>query len=51
MTTSNVLAIVSLLVAKTEAADSTVSVDLLVQSLLRLGATREDVGRVIAQAA
>jgi predicted XRE-type DNA-binding protein len=38
-------------VAKMEAADSTVSVDLLVRSLLRLGATREDVGRVIARAA
>ena len=38
-------------VAKMEAADSTVSVDLLVRSLLRVGATREDVGRVIARAA
>ena len=38
-------------VAKMEAADSTVSVDLLVRSLLRLGATREEVARAIAPAA
>ncbi len=37
--------------AKMEAADSSVSVDLLVKSLLGLGATREQVGRVIARAA
>jgi predicted XRE-type DNA-binding protein len=38
-------------VAKMEAADRTVSIDLLVRSLLKLGATCEEVGRVIAQAA
>lgn len=38
-------------VAKMEAADSTVSVDLLVKSLLALGASREQVGQVIARAA
>ena len=38
-------------VAKMEAADPSVSVDLLVQSLLGLGATREKVGHVIARAA
>lgn len=38
-------------VAKMEAADSTVSVDLLVRSLLRLGVTREEVGRAISRAA
>jgi DNA-binding XRE family transcriptional regulator len=38
-------------VAKMEAADATVSVDLLVKSLLTLGATREQVGMVIARAA
>jgi hypothetical protein len=38
-------------VAKMEAADPTVSVDLLVRSLLGLGATREEVGRAIARAA
>jgi predicted XRE-type DNA-binding protein len=37
--------------AKMEAADSSVSVDLLVKSLLGLGATREQVGKVIAGAA
>lgn len=35
-------------VAKMEAADASVSVDLLVRSLLRLGASRRQVGRVIA---
>lgn len=38
-------------VAKMEAADSSVSVDLLVKSLLTLGASRKDVGKVIARAA
>ncbi len=38
-------------VAKMEAADASVSLDLLVKSLLTLGASRGDVGRVIAQAA
>jgi DNA-binding XRE family transcriptional regulator len=38
-------------VAKMEAADASVSLDLLVKSLLALGASRRDVGRVIAQAA
>jgi hypothetical protein len=37
--------------AKIEAADASVSVDLLVKSLLGLGATREQVGGVIARAA
>jgi hypothetical protein len=37
--------------AKVEAADASVSVDLLVKSLLGLGATREQVGNVIARAA
>ena len=37
--------------AKMEAADASVSVDLLVRSLLGLGATREQVGEVIARAA
>jgi ribosome-binding protein aMBF1 (putative translation factor) len=37
--------------AKMEAADASVSVDLLVKSLLGLGATREQVGQVIARAA
>lgn len=36
-------------VAKMEAADSSVSMELLVRSLLMLGATREEVGRVIAR--
>lgn len=35
-------------VAKMEAADSTVSVDLLVRSLLAAGADRREVGRVVA---
>jgi DNA-binding XRE family transcriptional regulator len=34
-------------VAKMEAADSTVSVDLLVRSLLAAGANRREVGRVV----
>jgi DNA-binding XRE family transcriptional regulator len=38
-------------VAKMEAADVSVSVDLLVKSLLSLGASTKDVGRVIARAA
>ena len=38
-------------VAKMEAADASVSLDLLVKSLLTLGASRRDVGRVISQAA
>lgn len=38
-------------VAKMEAADASVSLDLLVKSLLTLGASRSDVGRVIARAA
>ena len=38
-------------VAKMEAADASVSVDLLVKSLLALGATRSDVGRVVGEAA
>ena len=36
-------------VAEMEAADSSVSMDLLVCSLLMVGATREEVGRVIAR--
>ena len=38
-------------VAKMEAADASVSLDLLVRSLLALGASRSEVGRVIAEAA
>ncbi len=38
-------------VAKMEAADASVSVDLLVKSLLSLGASRKKVGQVIATAA
>jgi predicted XRE-type DNA-binding protein len=38
-------------VAKMEAADASVSLDLLVRSLLALGASRREVGRVIAKAA
>jgi hypothetical protein len=37
-------------VAKMEAADPSVSLDLMVRSLYRLGATREDVARLIRQA-
>lgn len=36
-------------VAKLESADSTVSIDLIVRSLLMLGATRRDVGRIVGQ--
>ena len=36
-------------VAKMEAADATVSIDLLVRSLLVLGATRQEVGRIIGR--
>lgn len=38
-------------VAKMEAADASVSMDLLVRGLLALGATPEEIGRIIAQAA
>ena len=38
-------------VAKIEASDSSVSLDLMVRSLLALGATREELGRVISEAA
>lgn len=38
-------------VAKMEAADASVSLDLLMRSLLSLGASREEVARVIAAAA
>lgn len=38
-------------VAKLEAADASVSLDLLVKSLLALGASRGEVGRVINRAA
>ena len=38
-------------VAKMEAADASVSLDLLVKSLLTLGASRSEVGSVIARAA
>lgn len=38
-------------VAKMEAADVSVSVDLLVKSLLTLGASRKEVGEVISRAA
>ena len=38
-------------VAKMEAADATVSLDLLVKALLALGASRAEVGAVIAKAA
>ena len=38
-------------VAKMEAADQSVSVDLLVRTLLSLGASRKDLGRVIASRA
>ena len=36
-------------VAKMEAADATVSMELLVRSLLTLGASREEVGRIIGR--
>jgi transcriptional regulator with XRE-family HTH domain len=35
-------------VAKMEAADSTVSVDLLIKALLTMGATRRDLAKVVA---
>jgi len=38
-------------VAKMEAADASVSLDLLIKSLLALGASRREIGRVIARAA
>jgi DNA-binding XRE family transcriptional regulator len=38
-------------VAKMEAADASVSLDLLIKSLLKLGASRQEVGRVIERAA
>jgi DNA-binding XRE family transcriptional regulator len=38
-------------VAKMEAADASVSIDLLVKALLGLGASRAEVGNVIAEAA
>lgn len=38
-------------VAKMEAADPSVSLDLLVKALLALGASRRDVGRAISRAA
>jgi hypothetical protein len=38
-------------VAKMEAADASVSLDLLVRSLLALGASRTEVGRVIGEVA
>ena len=38
-------------VAKMEAADASVSLDLLIKSLLALGASRREVGSVIAKAA
>lgn len=38
-------------VAKMESADASVTVDLLVKSLLTLGASRKQVGKVIARAA
>lgn len=36
-------------VAKMEAADASVSMDLLIRSLLKLGATEEDVSRLVGQ--
>lgn len=36
-------------VAKMEAADATVSMDLMVRALLTLGATRQEVGRIIGR--
>lgn len=38
-------------IAKMEAADGSVSIDLMVKALLKLGASRQDVGRVIARVA
>jgi len=37
-------------VAKIEAGDASVSLDLLIRSLMALGATRKDVARIIASA-
>jgi len=48
---ANVLGSSQSRVAKMEAADGSVSVDLLVKSLLTLGASRKEVGQVIARAA
>lgn len=36
-------------IAKMESADPAVSIDLFVRSLLKLGATRQELGRIIAQ--
>ena len=36
-------------IAKMESADLAVSIDLLVRSLLKLGATRQEIGRIIAR--
>lgn len=36
-------------VAKVEAADETVSLDLLIRSLLAMGATRQDLAKVLAE--
>ena len=36
-------------IAKMESADPAVSIDLFVRSLLKLGATRQEVGRIIAR--
>lgn len=38
-------------IAKMEAADATVSMELLVRSLLALGASRQEVGRIIGKKA
>ena len=38
-------------VAKMEAADASVTIDLLVKSLLALGATRKDLARILSKAA
>jgi DNA-binding XRE family transcriptional regulator len=38
-------------VAKMEAGDPSVSLDLLIRSLLRIGSTTEEIGRTIARAA
>jgi len=38
-------------IAKMEAADRSVSIDLMVKALLALGASRQEVGRVIARVA
>ena len=48
---ANVLGSSQSRVAKMEAADASVSVDLLVKSLLALGASRKELGQVIARAA